>query len=77
MTNEEKDIMRDAYYFLRDHCNPPPLGTDECADFFLKSVEDLSQLITGTWKGHPLAQFVIMGIYEYLGVKCKEKNDGT
>ena len=31
MTPEESGIMRDAFYFLRDHINPPPLGTDECA----------------------------------------------
>ena len=71
MTNEEKDIMRDAYYFLRDHSNPPPIGTDECAEFFLKAVNDLTQLISATWKNHPLAQLVVMGIYEYLGIKCK------
>ena len=71
MTNEEKDIMRDAYYFLRDHSNPPPIGTDECAEFFLKAVNDLTQLISVTWKNHPLAMELGISLYSYLEKKCK------
>ena len=26
MTPEEKEIMADMFYFLRDHCDPPAVG---------------------------------------------------
>lgn len=71
MTPEENNIMRDAFYFLRDHINPPAIGTDECAEFFSRAAQELSQLVSVTWNNHPLAQHVMMGIFDYLGEKCK------
>ena len=63
--------MRDAFYFLRDHINPPAIGTGECAEFFSKAAQELSQLVSVTWNNHPLAQHVMIGIFDYLGDKCK------
>ena len=41
MTPEENGIMRDAFYFLRDHIDPPPVGTDECVTFWEQAAKDL------------------------------------
>ena len=30
MTNEENEIMKDIYFFLRDHGDPPPINTEGC-----------------------------------------------
>lgn len=69
--------MRDAFYYLRDHNDPPALGTDACADFFLNAAKDMGTLVSVTWKNHPLAQNLILAIYEYLDVKCKAKAGGA
>ena len=45
MTPEENGIMRDAFYFLRDHINPPPLGTEECAAFWNQAAKDLAKQV--------------------------------
>ena len=72
MTDNENGIMRDVYYFLRDHNDPPPLGTDACADFFAQTARDTGGLIT-KWRKHPLSEKLSMAIYEYLEIKCKAK----
>ena len=71
MTPEESGIMRDAFYFLRDHINPPPLGTDECPVFWEQAAKDLAAA-AAPWKDHPLATGVLIAIYEYLDWKCKQ-----
>ena len=38
---------------------------------FSKAAQELSQLVSVTWNNHPLAQHVMMGIFDYLGEKCK------
>ena len=73
MTREENEIMRDAYYYLRDHDDPPAEGTAECAAFWEKAAKDVSALVGGKWKNHPLATDVMIGIYSYLEKKCKAK----
>ena len=40
MTREENDIMRDAFYYLRDHNNPPAPGTDQAQAFWQKAAKD-------------------------------------
>lgn len=72
MTPEENGIMRDAFYFLRDHIDPPPLGTEECNTFWIQAAKDLAQ-VSYTWKNYPLATCVLMAIYDYLDWKCKQK----
>ena len=73
MTNEENEIMRDAYYFLRDHNDPPALGTDACTLFWQRAAKAVSALVSGKWHNHPLATEIMLGIYNYLEKKCKSK----
>ena len=75
MTPEESGIMRDAFYFLRDHIDPPPVGTDECVAFWEKAAKDLGA-VAAAWKNHPLAMEVGVALYGYIETKCKAKGGG-
>ena len=76
MTNEEKDIMADMFYFLRDHNDPPAVGTDECTAFWEKAAVDIGKLVGEKWKNHPLAMEVGVALYGYIETKCKAKGGG-
>lgn len=73
MTREENDIMRDAFYYLRDHNNPPAPGTDQAQAFWQKAAKDASDLVGKTWNNHPLAVSVMLGIYGYLEKKGQQE----
>lgn len=55
MTNDEKNIMADMFYYLRDHNDPPAVGTDGCTVFWEKAAADIGKLVGAKWKNHPLA----------------------
>ena len=76
MPEKESEIMRDTFYFLRDHNDPPPMGTDACTAFWEKTAADIGMLVGGKWKNHPLATGILMAVYEYLEWKCKQKAGG-
>ena len=73
MTPEEKEIMADMFYFLRDHNDPPAIGTDACISFWEKAADDIGALVGGKWKNHPLALDIGVALYGYLEKKCKAK----
>ena len=73
MTPEEKEIMADMFYFLRDHNDPPAVGTDACVEFWEKAANDISSLVGKKWKNHPLALDIGVALYGYLEKKCKAK----
>ena len=73
MTPEEKDIMADMFFFLRDHNDPPAVGTDACIVFWEKAAEDIGELVGKKWNNHPLALEVLPAIYSYIETKCKRK----
>ena len=77
MTNEEKAIMGDMFYFLRDHNDPPPVGTDECLAFWEKAAKDIGDLVGSKWNNHPLAMEVGIALYGYIEKKCKAKGGGS
>ena len=72
MTREENGIMRDAYYFLRDHNEPPACGAEDEAAYWEQAAKDLAA-VGRAWNRHPLATMVLMAIYDYLQVKSREK----
>ena len=76
MTNEEKDIMADMFYFLSDHNDPPAVGTDECTAFWEKTAADIGKLVGEKWKNHPLTMEVGVALYSYIETKCKAKGGG-
>jgi hypothetical protein len=77
MTNDEKAIMGDMFYFLRDHNDPPAVGTNACTTFWEKAAEDISALVGTKWNNHPLAMEIGIALYNYLEKKCKAKGGGS
>ena len=73
MAPEEKDIMAEMFYFLRDHNDPPAMGTDACIAFWEKAATDIGKLVGGKWNNHPLAMEVGTALYSYIETKCKAK----
>ena len=73
MTAEEKDIMADMFYFLRDHADPPAVGTDACTSFWETAAKDIGALVAQKWNNHPLAMGIGIALYSYLEKKCKTK----
>ncbi len=71
MTTEEKTIMGDMFYFLRDHSDPPPVGAAESLSYWQKTAKDISDLVDTKWKSHPLAMALGMALYGYLEQKAK------
>ena len=77
MPNEEVEIMRDMFCFLRDHNDPPAVGTDICTIFWEKAAMDIGALVGCKWNNHPLAMDVGIALYGYIEKKCKAKGGGT
>lgn len=77
MTPEEKEIMADMFYFLRDHNDPPANSTDECITFWEKAADDIGALVGRKWNNHPLALDMGVALYGYIEKKCKAKGGGS
>ncbi len=73
MPENEVEIMRDMFCFLRDHNDPPPAGSDACDAFWAKAAADIGELIGGKWRNHPLAMDVGIALYGYIEKKCMAK----
>ena len=73
MTPEEKGIMADMFYFLRDHNDPPVAGSNACTSFWEKAAKDIGELVGGKWKNHPLAVALGIALYGYIEAKDKAK----
>ena len=77
MTNEEKEIMADLFYYLRDHDNPPTIHDPGCEEFWRKAGEDLIALISGKWHEHPLAKKLGLALIVYIEDKSKGGADSV
>ena len=73
MTPEEKGIMADMFYFLRDHNEPPVAGSNACTSFWEKAAKDIGELVGGKWKNHPLAVALGIALYGYIETKGTAK----
>ena len=72
MPNDEVEIMRDAFCFLRDHNEPPANDSERLVAFWERTAFDMGRLAE-KWNGHPLAVIVLAGLYEYLGKKAEAR----
>ena len=72
MTREESEIMKDAFFFLRDHIDPPAAGTPACEPFWERTARQISEL-GEKWNNHPLALEILPAIYTYIETKSKGK----
>ena len=71
MTQNEKAIMADMFYYLRDHAEPPVPGTESSSVFWNRAAQDLGTIVAGKWNNHPLAMKIGMAIYDYIEKKYK------
>ena len=72
MTREESDIMKDAFFFLRDHIEPPAKGDPACDSFWDQATRQITEL-GAKWNNHPLALEVLPAIYSYIETKSQQK----
>ena len=72
MTPEEKEIMADMFYFLRDHTDPLHGRHGKP-----RAAQDIGALVGTKWKNHPLAMDLGIALYGYIEKKCKAKGGGS
>ena len=77
MTAEEKGIMEDIYYLLRDYGDPPAINAAGCEDFWYKAGKELTEVVGTKWKNHPLAMKLGLALFTYIENKSKEAGDGV
>lgn len=71
MTENETEIMRDAFRYLKAFSDMPRLDDPRCDEFWAKAASVLAEA-GNKWRHHPLVEKVFLGIYEYLEIKQKE-----
>ena len=71
MSEQEAEIMRDAFRYLKAFSDVPRLKNPGCDDFWARAAGVLAEA-GNRWRQHPLAEKVFLGIYEYLEIKQKE-----
>ena len=69
MTEAEREIMKDAYYYLNTYSDNAK--NDDILEF-QAACADLSVMIGHKWKCESLAQFLFPTLYLYLIDKAKE-----
>ena len=72
MTPEESGIMKDAFFFLRDHDNPPANGVLGCEQYWAQAARQITEL-GRKWNHHPLVLEVLPAIYGYLETRSRQK----
>ena len=77
MTTEEKGIMEDIYYLLRDYGDPPPINEKGCEEFWYKAGSELTVMVGKKWNNHPLAMKLGLALFAYIENKAKEATDSV
>ena len=77
MTTEEKGIMEDIYYLLRDYGEPPAINAAGCEEFWYKAGKELTTIVGTKWKNHPLAMKLGLALFAYIENKSKEAGDSV
>ena len=72
VTNEEWEIFKEAYHFFSAHSEPPANQSDEAVAWWMQTAKDVVT-VDSKWKEYPLMRSLLLGIYEYLEYKSKEK----
>ena len=74
ITNEEREIFREAYQYFASHCNPPANQDEGVADWWKEAAEEIC-VLDKKWKEYPLMRGFLMAIYEYMEHKAREKTE--
>ena len=72
MTRDENGVMEDAYYFLRNHDDPPSRGSLGEMPYWEKAVNDMIAVVN-KWNSHPLAVEIMVGVFNYLEEKARRR----
>ena len=72
VTNEEWQVFKEVYQFFSNHCLPPANQDENSVEWWTSAVADVGAL-DQKWKGYPLMRSLLLGIYEYIEFKAKEK----
>ena len=72
ITDEEREMMRDAYRYLAKYIDPPANGSEEAIAWWEAAVDEISDLVGKKWNNHPLIMQVMLGVFSYLEHKAKE-----
>ena len=70
MTENEKNIMTDAYHFLQEFGCPPHIRATTSEAFWQKAGDRLVE-IGQKYRNHPLAMLMMPAIYDYIEAKQK------
>ncbi|MBR6029417.1 MAG: hypothetical protein IKP40_10030 [Clostridia bacterium] len=65
----EKEIIRDVWFFLRDHRTPPAPGLEGRLAYWDRATTDICELVSGKWQNHPLAREMGLALLAYLEAK--------
>ena len=72
VTEEEWQIFKEAYQYFSNHCLPPANQDENAVDWWTEAAKALGALDL-KWKDYPLMRCLLLGIYEYMECKAKEK----
>ena len=72
VTNEEWQIFKEAYQVFSDHCFPPANQDENAVEWWTSMATDVGAL-DQKWREYPLMRSLLLGIYEYIEFKAKEK----
>ena len=74
MTTEEKAVMADMYYFLRDALAEMPMPETEEGDaYWDRTLNTLLYLVSVKHGDHPLIREIGLAMYNYLSLRASEK----
>ena len=74
ITNEEREIFREAYQYFAAYCTPPANQDEEAVAWWTAAAKDVCTL-DHKWQGYPLMRGLLLAIYEYMEHKAKEKTE--
>ncbi len=74
ITNEEREIFREAYQYFAAYCTPPANQDEDAVAWWTAAAKDVCTL-DHKWQGYPLMRGLLLAIYEYMEHKAKEKTE--
>ena len=74
ITNEEREIFREAYQYFAAYCTPPANQDEDAVAWWTAAAKDVCTL-DHKWQGYPLMRGLLLAIYGYMEHKAKEKTE--
>ena len=74
ISEEETEIMRQAYMYLAHHCNPPPNQHPEAVEWWTQATREIAE-IDSAWNGHKLMREVLIALATYIEDKARQATE--